>query len=92
MSSTEILDSEYPGEEAWSRFSDCYSFADKELCEKIDIDQDIAQVLLVMLGSVEYVNSWLSKSLPALDGDCVSDVLKRSNGGRVIRSLVMRMP
>lgn len=92
MSRIDILYNEYPGEKAWRRFSDCYPDSYPELCGQISIDQDIAQVLLAKLGSVELANQWLRKPLPVLDGECVTTIFKRPYGRQIIRSMVMRMP
>ena len=92
MNKLEILSIEFPGTNAWKQFSDYYSDTDPNLCKQIAIDKDIAQVLIAKVGTVEDVNQWLKKPLPALDNECVSSIVKRSDGGRIIRSMVMRMP
>ncbi len=92
MSRVEILNTEFPGQTAWKRFSDCY--ADVEISERdaVIVDADIAQVLLAKLGTAAQVNKWLQKPLPALEGASVTQILERPDGARIVRSLVMRMP
>ncbi|MGV1838523.1 hypothetical protein ACQZ6C_27495 [Rhizobium rhizogenes] len=71
MSRIEILNTEFPGQTAWQRFSDCYADVDISERDAVAVDADIAQVLVAKLGTAAQANKWLQKPLPALDGASV---------------------
>lgn len=92
MNRVEILNIEFPGQEAWKRFSDYYADVDLSERDAVEADADIAQVLVAKLGTAVQVNMWLQKRLPVLDGFSAIQILERSDGAQIVRSLVMRLP
>ncbi len=89
-----ILVDEYPGDAAWSKFSEYWSAMSS--CEDrralIDLlqDEDLAAVVAGRMG--EHATSWVTNEVPALGKRTPVDIVRHSNGRTILRSLLMRMP
>ncbi|NBB52213.1 DUF2384 domain-containing protein [Rhizobium sp. CRIBSB] len=82
----DTLVAEYPGDYAWSDFWSSYPAHSR----RAGLPDDIAAVVFAKLG--EHADDWLKTPIPALGGQSPAAVLRRPNGWKAIRSLLMRMP
>lgn len=96
MNSIEILKIEYPGDKAWESYLSAFAdrlIDDGEWIKHLPAipDKQFAAILAVKLGGD--TTRWFSSPCPALEGRTPKDVFENeSMGGRVLRTLLMRMP
>lgn len=76
-----VLLAEYPGDLAWRRFASAYG----------STGNDIKHVAAAVLGAPSAL--WFETGIPALEGLSPSEVFNaNSNGEKIIRAVIMRMP
>jgi Protein of unknown function (DUF2384) len=91
-----ILETYYPGDEAWRKFSDCFD-EEWQKCAFHD------EVLLLVKGDLEIAKvvygtflkdygQWLIKPIPALSGNTPVECLNSEDRKRWLKTILMRMP
>ncbi len=96
MNVIDILRSEYPGDDSWSRLVDAvrpgWEAAGQGLSSFVELeDEELAIVLSATLGTE--AATWYFRPCSALEQKSPSEVLKTGPRGLVVlRALLMRMP